>query len=866
MQRLQLAALIGLVSLACCTARVAVAKPHPAGVLARWQHRAGADGTIPERAFTDMKAQRDAVLAAAADGAAAAPPLRNWQWMGPGNIGGRIRGIAVHPANPSIMWVGAVAGGIWKTTDAGGRWDPKNDFLPVLPIGCLVLEPGNPNRLYAGTGEGFFDSAAGSSNLAAPRGAGVFVSSDGGDTWSQLPSTSGPDWYFVNRIAFDPNDVRVMLAATASGIFRSADAGASWTKTSALNAMDVDFHPSDSSRAVAGTGTGQALYSSNGGQSWSAATGTGGAVRIETAYARSQPTMVFAAVSRGSGSIAVYRSTDGGQTYAQQSTNSVSTYSRYNNLLWVDPTDPLLIVVGGIDLYRSVDGGRTLNSISSNIHPDHHVLVEHPNYNGTSNRTVFEGNDGGIYRAADIRTGSWTELNNNLGITQFYGAAINAQSGRIVAGAQDNGTLRYRGSTESWVSWIGGDGAFCAADWTDPNYFYGETQYLGIYRSSNGGQSGSPISGGIGESSPNFVAPFLLDPNDPRRMLAGGARLWRTNNVKAGAVSWSTIKASSTATGRWPRGGSPSHFAVDPPYNISAIAVAEGNPNLIWVGHNSGQLYKTTDGTASSPSWARVDTGTPLPDRFISRIAIDRANHARVWVTLQGYNADNVWRTGDGGATWSPVAGSGAAALPPAPATSIALHRTLAGWAYVGTDVGVFWTADDGATWATATAGPGPAPVDEVVWKTDLELMVVTHGRGVYLADTLDRAAARTVGTGCGVSGSPALSVAPPVLGAAQDYLLAAASANAPVSLLLAAGPALPTSLGTCTLQVAPASLVLPAGATDPAGTWRFAVAIPADPSLAGAVVTAQVFIQAAGGPALGLGELSNGVEMTPGL
>jgi len=180
-------------------------------------------------------------------------------------------------------------------------------------------------------------------------------------------------------------------------------------------------------------------------------------------------------------------------------------------------------------------------------------------------------------------------LNHNLGITQFYGAAGNLTSGTIIGGTQDNGTVRYRpqGGSNGWTMMKGADGGFCAADQTDPNYFYGEFTNLKIYRSTDGGNTADYIYGGTGDArNANFTAPFVLDPNNPNTLLAGGASLWRSTNVKNPRPSWTAIKSPAST-------------------NISAIAVAKGDSNIIWVGHNNGQIYYTTNGAAANPTWAR---------------------------------------------------------------------------------------------------------------------------------------------------------------------------------------------------------------------------------------------------------------------
>jgi hypothetical protein len=647
-----------------------------------------------------------------------------WTWLGPGNIGGRVRSILVHPTATNVLWCGGVDGGVWKTTNSGAGWFPLNDFMANLAIASMVMDPANPNVLYAGTGEPMY-------NGDSIRGAGIFKTTDGGTTWARLASTTNASFQYVARLAVDPNNSLVVLAATRSGIYRSTDGGTNWTLALGTEMLDIQFHPTDSSQAIA-SGYSDAFYSVNGGVSWTAATGfsassgyRGG--RIEVTYARSAPSMVYASFdSSGSNSGQVYVSADGGHTYALRNTGTgyLGGQGWYDNVIWVDPTTTnVLIVGGGPDLWRSTDGGATLTKISqwqsapTSAHADHHAIVAAANYNGTTVRTVYFGNDGGAYRAADVVTVSltsgWQSLNNNLGITQFYGGAGNANSGTIVGGTQDNGTLRYTlgGGPQGWTAMFGGDGGFSAADPADPNYFYGEYVYLQIHRSVNGGISSSYIYSGISDagSSANFIAPFILDPNNPNTMLAGGNQLWRSVNVKAGTPTWSSIK---------------------PPTNspISAIAVASANSDIIWVGHNNGHVYSTANGTAASPNWVRRDVGSPnLPNRYCERIAITPGNPNKVYVTFGGYSSGNVWRTLDGGLTWTDITGN----LPPAPVNCLVLAPTATNTLYAATDVGIYGSTTDGTTWSAGNDGPANVAVDELFWMAN-KLVAVTHGRGMW--------------------------------------------------------------------------------------------------------------------------------------
>jgi hypothetical protein len=682
-------------------------------------------------------------------------PAGGWLSLGPGNIGGRTRSLVVHPRRRRVIWAASVGGGVWRTDDGGTSWAPVDDFMANLAVTTLVMDPTDPNVIYAGTGEGF-------SNLDALRGAGIFRTADGVH-WQQLPSTTGASFRTVNRLAISADGV-VLLAATSAGIFRSEDAGrVSWAKVLPEEIADVRFHPTDSAKAIAGgLANGEAYRSSDGGRTWKVATHTQPwSGRVELTYAVANPTRVYASVDAARGQI--WRSTNGGRTYTLRkgladgvAVPYLGDQGWYDNAIWAgDPTDENLILVGGVDLWRSTDGGETLRDISTwwdsprSAHADHHCIVADPAYNGKSNKRVYFGNDGGIYRTNDVRKvgnnaapprfNGWKELVNSYGVTQFYGGAGNADSGAMIGGAQDNGTLRFTasGGSEGWTEMFGGDGGWCAADPTDPNVFYGEYVHLNVHRSLDGGVTADYISGQVWNGAewtwkpipyriPDarsqtalFIAPFVLDPNAPDRLLAGGLSLWSTNDAKTPNTggtgpSWRAIKGSA---------GEP----------ISALAVARGDSDVVWVGHADGQVFTTTNGTASSPVWRKVDhTGSqPLPiSRYCTGITIDAQDHDTVYVTFGGYERTNVWTTADGGTTWSNLA----QALPEAPVRALTIHPDNSAFLYAGTEVGVFASQDRGASWSPTNEGPTNCSVDDLFWM-DRVLVCVTHGRGMFKID-----------------------------------------------------------------------------------------------------------------------------------
>ena len=496
--------------------------------------------------------------------------------------------------------------------------------------------------------------------------------------------------------------------------------------------MDVDFHPTDDTKCIASGPLGRAFYSTNGGVNWTAATGlAAGSRRVEVTYATATPTTVYASVELNSGE--VYRSVDGGHTYTLRNTgtNYLGGQGWYDNTVWAgDPTNANLVVVGGLDLYRSGNGGTTLTQISqwwlapASPHADHHMIVSHPKYNGTSNRTVYFGNDGGIYKAGDVTTvvgtTGWQVLNHNYGVTQFYGAAGNTSSGRIVGGTQDNGTIRYspppgaNTGPQGYTTMFGGDGGLAASDPTNPNFFYGEYVHLQIHRSINAGASSSYIFTGITDvpNNTNFIAPFILDPNNPNTMLAGGLSLWRSTNVTASTPTWASIKPATASF-------------------ISAVDAARLASNIIWVGHNNGDVYRSTNGTAASPTWTQMDNGaTPLPDRYCTRVTISSGNSSRVYATFGGYLSGNIWKTTNGGTSWADIGTS----LPATPVYDVEEHPSNPNFLYAATEIGVFASANGGTTWYPTNLGPANVAVFELTWMKTL-LVAVTHGRGLFWID-----------------------------------------------------------------------------------------------------------------------------------
>jgi len=462
----------------------------------------------------------------------------------------------------------------------------------------------------------------------------------------------------------------------------------------------------------------------------------GGSGRVSLAYAPSAASTIYAAADYRKG--AIFKSIDNGQTWTQTAVvknNTESLYDvgggdqgGYDDPLWVDPTDPNHLVAGGIDLWQSTDGGQTWKQISNwtnaplTPHADHHALAA----NGSN---FYDGNDGGVYTTGNISqattSSGWTSLNNGLGVTQFYSVAgkagatssKNGGTAPIIGGAQDNGCEMYTGNANGWIEYFGGDGGFTAVDPQNGDNLFCEYVYLDLNRSLDGGQSASDISKGIsdvGNQTANFIAPFILDPNNAQTLLAGGASLWRTTDALAATPTWTSINGSTLPSGNGDY--------------INAIAVGQGDSNDIWVGFNGGSLWHTTNGTQANPSWSQAGSGMLPTGNTVNRIVIDPNNNKSIYVMYQNFGSQTLWHSSDGGSTWTDIS----TGLPAAPVFDLAIDPANASTLYAATEVGLFTSTDGGSTWSTTNTGPANVRIVQLDLFDSTHLVAATHGRGMW--------------------------------------------------------------------------------------------------------------------------------------
>ncbi|MHC4428645.1 MAG: WD40/YVTN/BNR-like repeat-containing protein, partial [Planctomycetota bacterium] len=413
----------------------------------------------PVYPWSHQRRTLDEILVREQAGTSSAATSAGWTWLGPGNRGGRTRAFVIDPNDPDIMYAGGVAGGIWKSTDAGASWSVADDLLINLAVTSIAMEPNDTSVLYAGTGEGVLSGRPG------VRGLGIFKSVDAGASWTQLEGTvdvvPNSAFHYVNEVVISPHDSDRIYAATRTGVWRSLDAGQNWsvilsnpqyiatpptTNGCPIGCTDLairtDMTP-DVIFAAFGSFQRDGLYrSDDGGETWHEYPTGVEQGRMTVAFAPGDNDIIYLLMANNGATgqtgqlVDVFRSDDGGQSFTGRvdmdsltgpwllsnlilATGCLEggTYSQgwYDNIIAVDPIDPDIVWVGGVDIFRSDDGGRNWGIPGYwifyqldppppyYIHPDHHNIVFHPQYNGTTNQTMYVTNDGGLFRTTNAR-------------------------------------------------------------------------------------------------------------------------------------------------------------------------------------------------------------------------------------------------------------------------------------------------------------------------------------------------------------------------------------------------------------------------------------------------------------------------------
>lgn len=674
---------------------------------------------------------------------------------GIGPASGRISSILLAGGS---LYIGAAGGGVWRN-DSPGVWTPLTDNQPSLAIGALAADPNHPNVIYAGTGE-FHQSND------SFYGVGLLKTTDGGATWSVLGGDTFAGTHISAIVVSPVPTVGLLYVASDAGLYKSVDGGQTFTPIkvgAALGERISALVMSPTTHVLYAAAMGDGVYASTDfGTNWTPAIGlpTGPkAGNTALAVAPSNDNIMYASVADPFGGLqGFYVSSDAGHTWTSKNLtfdyfspafyygSGTGAQGWYDNAIAVHPTNPQMVAVGGIGFALTFDGGATWASAPSTpgkydlagpngVHPDFHALV----FDSSGN--LYMGNDGGMWERTT--GGTYLNLNQTLSITQNTPGLSQFNNGAMVlAGAQDNGTDLYMGSP-AWSDVAGGDGGFTAIDPTNAKTFYAEYQGGDIIKTTDGGATFRHITPPNDPLKPlNWVVPFMLDPNNPATIYAGGQNLWKSTDGGSTWVNLTKVLPSSDP------------FNYD---DVSAMAVAPSNSQVIYSGWNSGKLQMSTNGGAT---WRTI---SPNTQRWITSIAVSPTDPYTVYVTLSGFafpqysfSIPYVYmtsRSSDAVVSWQDITGN----LPAAPVNALVLQGPRL---IVGSDVGVFASTNNGQSW---TALGSALPNTQVVGLTlspEGTLFASTHGRGVWsLAVGAAPQAATTVSSISPTAGSPGTTV-----------------------------------------------------------------------------------------------------------
>ncbi|MFW6145498.1 MAG: VPS10 domain-containing protein [bacterium] len=629
---------------------------------------------------------------------------------------GRINSVAFHPEDDNIYWVGAPSGGLWKTSDGGEIWTVQNDDHTVIGVSDIAVmqDYSESKTLFIATGD---------RDAWDNRSVGVLKSTDGGDSWEESLSFSVKEGVLTTRLLLHPNDSTI-YASTNKGVYKTTDRGENWNKISDTALIDMEFKPGDPNVMYGSTNNNPCkIYkSSDAGENWTEIESIT-SNRIELAVTPDDPEIVYAVVSNtSSGLEGIYRSEDSGESYSK-------TYDSKNLLGWesdgsdsggqgwydltiaADPNFADTLYVGGVNTWFSEDGGESWEIINHwwgdevpAVHADKHCMEFR---NGTSE--LFEGNDGGIYSTTDYGE-SWEDYTDGMVISQIYRCATaQTDSNIVINGLQDNGTKLY--NQGNWQDVQGGDGMDCMIDYTNSDVQYGTYPYGELTKTTN--NWGSSVSITPSDSlSGAWVTPIEMHPQDNKTIYAGYQDLFKSTDR---GDTWEKISE------------------IDVESDIRTIAIAESNPDIILVA-GLYELWKTNDG---GENWVEIDNNLPLPDNQIVSVTIKHDDPKTIWVSMGGYNDQNVYESVDGGESWNNISSG----LPELPALDIVENKYNydSTELYLGMDVGVYRRVGNN-DWEPVNLGlPNVVVNDLDIYYDDVEpensrMFAATYGRGLWEA------------------------------------------------------------------------------------------------------------------------------------
>lgn len=725
-----------------------------------------ATGRVPRERLVAAARYNEARLTEAAQQRTTTQSLSfaSWKERGPSNVGGRILALLVdeRDATGNTVWAASAGGGLWKITNAttsSYQWTGISSGFSNLAVSAIAAEPGNPQVMYVGTGEGY-------SNADAIQGAGIWKSTNGGASWAQLSSTGNASFYYVQKIVVHPV-TKDVYAATRNGLWRTQNGGSSWslvlgpstspTASVSSRVADLEIGADNTLYASLGIFNTDGIYRSSTGNAgdWTklnTLSGSGlpttGYQRIELACAPSDANRLYAAfqATTGTSLLNIYRSTDKGNTWQVLGRPGGGTADFTNGQGWyniavaVSPADANTVYVGGLDLWSTSDAGSaTPGTVSWDrqsgwslattspyyVHADHHAIAFVPTTTAPANKAFF-GSDGGVAYSADASVSNATQpqfsqRNNGLNVTQFYAVAAHPTNyNYFLAGSQDNGTQKFTAAgLGTTTSATGGDGGFCAIDQDAPQNQITSYVYSYYWRSTNGGSSFTTFN--FSGSAGSFINPWDYDSRANVLYAAYNTdTYWAwTNPLTATSVSNATTLNPSLGTGAG---------------KVTHVTVAPLTENRIYVGTNAGKLLRIDNANTGTPTITTLRNGSASTS--VSCVAVDGANENHLLLTYANYGTVSVYETTNGGGTWTSVEGT----LPDMPVRWALFDPRDATRALLATEMGVYSTdalSGSSTQWQPALYGPMMnTRVDMLRYRPgDKTVVAATHGRGLFTSD-----------------------------------------------------------------------------------------------------------------------------------
>jgi photosystem II stability/assembly factor-like uncharacterized protein len=690
-----------------------------------------------------------------------------YRWVGPA-VGGRATRVQGVPGSPGVYWLGTAAGGIFKSTDGGVRFKPVFDDQPVASVGSLAVAPSNPSVVYVGTGE---------ANIRGnvKPGVGIFKTTDGGSTWTHVFKQEGQ----IGTMAVDPRNPDIAFAAILGkafgpnrerGVYRTKDGGKTWVQVVAVDentgASDVAIDPSNPNVVFAGFwqtrrtpwsmttgGPGSSLrVSRDGGDTWKKLTeglpgGSWGKVGV--AVAPSNPDRVYALIEAEKGGL--FRSNDGGKSFTLvNEQRGIRQRAWYYSTMTVDPWNPDVVWFPQVPLLKTVDGGKTITKVTGLSHGDNHDAWIDPK----DPRRIAIASDGGV--DLSINGGaSW--FAPDLPIGQCYRLDVDAAVPyRVSCAQQDLGTasgpsdsLSSAGITlGDWESVGGGEAGHTASDPSDPDIVWAG-EYMGIITrwnrrtglSRNVSIAPDDFSGhGPIDARYRFqwTAPILVSAHDSKTVYHAANVVFRTTDD---GQTWTAISQDLTRNDKskqsWSGGPiTGDNTGVEWYGTVFALAESPKLKGLLWAGTDDGRVHVTRDG---GEHWTDVTGNLPGLPKWATVQTIEPSSwdEGTAYLVAHAYRLDDpkpyLYKTADHGKTWKSLAKG----LDP----GVFLHcvredPVKKGMLYVGTDRGVAFSRDDGATWQSLMLNLPTVPVEDLRVKNG-DLVVATHGRSIFILDDL---------------------------------------------------------------------------------------------------------------------------------